>query len=130
MLLFGFISRWLRSASHSKMESPCAASGADEALEMFFKIVDPESGGHPIGALLYPVIMGAFKAQGTSLDAWCRENDLAMSSIRDAVFGQSRREVGRANLDRIIDAAGRDFVRIAYRRRLVEHLATIGKDAA
>lgn len=82
------------------------------------------------GAILHEVIVGAFRSRGTTFEGWAKENGLTPMNARNATFGQSRGEVGRANLERIINAAGRDFVRDAYRRRLVEHLAAIGKDAA
>jgi len=46
---------------------------------------------------------------------------------RNATFGQSRGKIGKANLDRIIDAAGRDFVADAYRRRLEDHYQSFGR---
>jgi len=82
------------------------------------------------GALLHEVIVGAFRARGLTFEGWCKENGLTPMNGRNATFGQSRGEIGRANLDRIIDAAGRDFVRDAYRRRLVDHLQDVKRGAA
>lgn len=82
------------------------------------------------GAILHEVIVGAFRARGLTFEGWCKENGLTAMNGRNATFGQSRGEVGRRNLERIIDAAGRDFVRDAYRRRVAEHYAQIQKGAA
>jgi len=82
------------------------------------------------GALLHEVIVGAFRARGLTFEGWCKENGLTPMNGRNATFGQSRGEIGRANLDRIIDAAGREFVRDAYRRRLVDHLSDVDRGAA
>lgn len=80
--------------------------------------------------MLHEVIVGSFRAKGLTFEGWCKDNDLTPTNARLATFGQSRGEVGRRNLERIIDAAGRDFIREAYRRRLVEHLDAIKKGAA
>lgn len=82
------------------------------------------------GAILHEVIVGAFRARGLIFDAWARENGLTPSNARNATFGQSRGEAGQRNLEMIIDAAGRDFVRDAYRRRLTEHFEQFQKGAA
>lgn len=82
------------------------------------------------GAMLHEVIVGAFRARGLNFEAWCKENGLSGANGRNATFGQSRGEVGRRNLNRIIDAAGREFVRDAYRRRLAEHVIQFQKGAA
>lgn len=82
------------------------------------------------GAILHEVIVGAFRARGMTFEGWCKENGLTPSNGRNATFGQARGEFGRANLERIIDAAGRDFVRDAYARRIAEHARQIAKGAA
>lgn len=82
------------------------------------------------GAILHEVIVGAFRARGTSFEAWCKDNGLTPMNGRNATFGQSRGAVGQRNLQRIIDAAGREFVADAYRRRVAEHFAQITKGAA
>lgn len=76
------------------------------------------------GAILHEVIVGAFRARGLMFESWCKQNGISPTNARSATFGQSRGKVGREALDRIIDAAGRDFVAEAYRRRLAEHYAT------
>lgn len=76
------------------------------------------------GAILHEVIVGAFRARGMTFEGWCNQNGITPGNARSATFGQSRGATGRRTLDRIIDAAGRDFVAEAYRRRLAEHYAT------
>lgn len=82
------------------------------------------------GAILHEVIVGAFRARGLTFEGWLKDNGLTPSNGRNATFGQSRGDTGRANLERIIDAAGRDFVRDAYVRRLMEHARQITRGAA
>jgi len=82
------------------------------------------------GAILHEVIVGAFRARGLTFEGWCKDNGLTPMNGRNATFGQSRGDVGRRNLEKIIDAAGRDFIRDAYRRRLEEHYAALKKGAA
>ncbi|MFN3973449.1 MAG: hypothetical protein ACK4L4_19195 [Gemmobacter sp.] len=82
------------------------------------------------GAILHEVIVGAFRARGLTFEGWCAENGMTPTNGRNATFGQSRGEVGQRNLERIIEAAGIDFVRDAYRRRVAEHFAQIKKGVA
>ncbi|MDP2737519.1 MAG: hypothetical protein Q8O82_02145 [Pseudorhodobacter sp.] len=79
------------------------------------------------GAILHDVVVGAFRARGTSFDVWCQTNGMTPSNGRNATFGQSRGPVGKRNLERIIEAAGREFITDAYRRRVAEHYAQISK---
>lgn len=73
---------------------------------------------HP-GAILHEVIDGAFRSAGSSFDTWCRENDIHPSTARNATYGQSAGHRGADLRDRIIDAAGRDVVEMAYRKRML-----------
>ena len=82
------------------------------------------------GTLLHEVIVGAFRARGLTFEGWCKKNGLTPMNGRNATFGQSRGPAGRGNLERIIDAAGREFVRDAYRRRVEEHFLLLKKGAA
>ncbi len=77
------------------------------------------------GAILHEVIVGAFRARGTTFEGWCQENGMTPTNGRNATFGQSRGPVGKRNLERIIEAAGREFIRDAYLRRVAEHFAQI-----
>jgi hypothetical protein len=73
------------------------------------------------GAVLHEAIIGAFRASGTSLHQWCEANGVLHSVVRQSTFGQSQSEAGRALLERIIEAAGEDFVRLAYEQRMLDH---------
>ncbi|SMH36052.1 hypothetical protein [Maritimibacter sp. HL-12] len=75
------------------------------------------------GAILHETLVGAFRANGDNLNAWCKRNGIKVEVARNATFGQSRGPVGRAALEKMIDAAGREFVEQAYARRLLEHAA-------
>lgn len=85
----------------------------------------PDSKEFQPGAILHEVIVGAFRARGTTFEGWCNANGLSTANGRNATFGQTRGKVGQANLEKIIDAAGREFVRDAYRRRIAEHFGEI-----
>lgn len=82
------------------------------------------------GSMLHEVIVGAFRARGTTFEGWCKDNGILPSNGRQATFGQSRGAVGRAYLARIIEAAGREFIRDAYMRRLEEHYQQWKRGAA
>ena len=77
------------------------------------------------GAILHEAIIGAFQAHGGSFENWCRANGVQNSSARNATFGQSRGARGKAILNALIDAAGRDYVVAAYSRRTREHAASL-----
>lgn len=77
------------------------------------------------GAILHDAIVGTFRAHGGSFEVWCRVNGITPSTARNATFGQSRGPRGRDLLDRIITAAGRDFVRRAYSARIEQYAATL-----
>lgn len=82
------------------------------------------------GAILHEVIVGAFRARGLTFEGWCNDNGLTPMNGRNATFGQSRGAIGRRNLEKIINAAGREFVMDAYRRRIAEHFVQLQKGAA
>lgn len=71
------------------------------------------------GAILHEVIDGAFRSAGTSFDTWCRDAGIHPSTARNATYGQSAGDRGRALREQIIDAAGRDVVEMAYRKRMI-----------
>lgn len=81
------------------------------------------------GLILHEVISGALRAQGTSLEAWSKENGLTPMNVRNASFGVSRTDEARRVLNMAIDAAGRDFILKVYRDRMVEHTAQLQKGA-
>lgn len=70
------------------------------------------------GAVLHEVIVGAFRSAGSSFEAWCAENNVHPSTARNATFGQSGGDKGRELRARIIEAAGRDVVAVAYAKRI------------
>lgn len=82
------------------------------------------------GAILHDAVVGTFRAHGGSFERWCKENGVTPSVARNATFGQSRGPAGQAMLARIIEAAGRDFVLAAYRKRIVEHGRKLAKGGA
>jgi len=71
------------------------------------------------GTVLHEVIVGAFRSAGSSFEAWCKEHEVHTSSARQATYGQSGGDKGKALLDQIIDAAGRDLVAAAYAKRVI-----------
>ncbi|MDO9527123.1 MAG: hypothetical protein Q7J57_16550 [Gemmobacter sp.] len=82
------------------------------------------------GAILHDAIVGTFRAHGGSFERWCQENGITPSTARNATFGQSRGPKGRALLGRIIDDAGRDFVRRAYAARIEAYASAVKRGAA
>jgi lambda repressor-like predicted transcriptional regulator len=80
------------------------------------------------GAILHEVIVGAFRASGTSFETWCRKNGVHPSTARTATYGQSGGTQGRALLKRIIAAAGEEMVSTAYTKRMIaeaSHLSEV-----
>lgn len=70
------------------------------------------------GVILHEVIAGALKANGSSFDAWCVDNAINRSTARQATYGQSGGDRGKAILESMITAAGRDVVALSYRARI------------
>lgn len=73
------------------------------------------------GVILYDVILGLLRARGITFDKWCAVNNVAPSSARNALFGQSKGKPGRELIERIINSAGREAVRQTYAERVKEH---------
>ncbi len=82
------------------------------------------------GAILHEVIDGAFRSAGTNFDAWCRANNIHPSTARNATYGQSAGDRGRELRHRIIEAAGRDVVELAYRKRMIMEAEKLQEVAA
>ena len=82
------------------------------------------------GAMLHDAIIGAFRAHGGSFDVWLAENGIPPTSARSVTFGMSKGPKGKALLNRLIDAAGRDGVKAGYLARLNGHVAETRKGAA
>lgn len=70
------------------------------------------------GAILHEVIAGAFRSKGSTFQDWCKTNNLSTTAARNVTFGQSAGPRSREMLERMIDAAGRDVVIVAYRARM------------
>lgn len=77
------------------------------------------------GHMLHAVIVGAFRAQGTTFGDWCVANGVHQSSARNSTYGQSSGPTGQALLERIVDAAGRDTVRTLYAARIKAEAARL-----
>lgn len=71
------------------------------------------------GAILHEAIDGAFRSAGSSFETWCKANGVHPSTARNATYGQSSGDLGRELRHRIIEAAGRDVVEMAYRKRMI-----------
>lgn len=82
------------------------------------------------GVILQEVIVGAFRSQGTTFGAWCTDNKVHQTSARQATFGLTGGDTGKALLKRIIDAAGRDVVEMTYRKRMDQHVDGLKSGAA
>lgn len=82
------------------------------------------------GAILHDVVSGAFRMQGTTLEQWCKSVGLKPMSVRYAMYGVIRSDVGQAVIEKAVDAAGRDIVTGGYTRRMTEHYAAIQRVAA
>lgn len=82
------------------------------------------------GSILHDAIVGAFKASGTSFEAWCAENEISPSAGRNVTYGQSKGPKGRALLARMIAAAGPDVVHAAYMARLRNHVSDLKSGVA
>lgn len=78
------------------------------------------------GTILHGVIVGAFRSNGTSFEAWCNANDVNTSVARGATYGQAGGVIGSALLERIIDAAGRETVEVAYTNRMKREVERLG----
>ena len=77
------------------------------------------------GAILHDAIVGTFRARGGSFSKWCKENGVHPGVARNATFGQSRGPAGQKLLNQIIEAAGPDFLRMAYAKRIAEYAETV-----
>lgn len=82
------------------------------------------------GAILHDAIMGAFRANGRTLEGWCRKNNVAPSVARNATYGQMRGSRGKAMLARLIEEAGPEVVKVGYETRLLAHVNLITTEEA
>jgi len=70
------------------------------------------------GRILNDAIVAAFRANGTNLGEWCRENDVLQQHARMVLLGSWSGEKGKALLTRLIEAAGSDTVQYLYSERI------------
>jgi hypothetical protein len=82
------------------------------------------------GTILHEVIVGAFRAKGTSFRAWCDQNGINYSTARLATFGQSGGERGKELLNSMIEDAGPAIVEAAYRERMLMEADKLAQVAA
>lgn len=55
---------------------------------------------------LYLKVRAAFVGQGTTLNAWCKENGTHLQNVRDAFFGRWSGEKASLLVERVTAAAG------------------------
>jgi hypothetical protein len=82
------------------------------------------------GRILHEAIGGAFKGRGLTFQAWCAEAGVNWSTVRNATYGQSGGDKGRALLARAIEAAGPELVLAIYRRKMDDEVARLRAAAA
>jgi hypothetical protein len=73
------------------------------------------------GRMLYEVVVGAFKADGVPFEHWCNAHDLNPQKCRNALYGASSGRDAQKLVVRLVEAAGREVVEVAYRRRMERH---------
>ena len=66
---------------------------------------------------LYQVVIGAMRAQGTTLSRWCDLNDIHRENARAALHGLWRGEKANKTIDVIIDGADREIVLYLLKKR-------------
>jgi len=82
---------------------------------------------HP-GLVLYEVVLGSFKASGTTFEVWCKANGTNVTVARNSLKGVNSGPSGKILLGRLIDGAGRDVVALAYRTRMERHVADMSRE--
>ena len=79
------------------------------------------------GHILHNVVIGAFRARGTTFQEWCSANGISQANARNCTYGQSSGPKGRTLLGRIVDAAGRDTVNMLYSERMQAEAKRVSK---
>ena len=82
------------------------------------------------GIILLDAMVGAFRARGTTFEAFCKANGYASMNLRNAALGGSQTPHAMKMLNAALDAAGRDFVLSVYRERVGQHWAQLQAGAA
>lgn len=62
------------------------------------------------GKILNEVIVGCFRAAGTTMEQWCNAQGVNRASAMSATYGRSGGPRGQELLDQMIEAAGRAAV--------------------
>lgn len=82
------------------------------------------------GRILHEVIVGAFRAQGTSFAEWCRNEGVNVNTASLATYGQSGGARGQDLLNRMIADANPAIVEAAYTKRMLMEAAKLKGAAA
>lgn len=82
------------------------------------------------GAILHEVIVGALRSKGTTFKDWCYQNKVQYSTARQATYGQSGGDKGKALLEAMIKDAGPEVVKVAYIKRMMMEAARLEGTAA
>lgn len=77
------------------------------------------------GGIFYGVLVGALRMKGTTFAQWCKARGIPHTTARAAAYGLSRSDASQNILEEMIDFAGRETVREAYRRQVAEHADAI-----
>ena len=70
------------------------------------------------GRALNDVLVGAFRASGTNMHAWCRANGIPHEHARMVAVGAWSGPKANALLTRLVNAAGRETVEFLYGQRI------------
>lgn len=82
------------------------------------------------GVMLHDAIVGAFRASGTTFEAWCNQHGINPSNARNTTCGINKGPKGQAMLARMIAAAGPPIVEAGYLARLEQHIAKVNERVA
>ncbi len=82
------------------------------------------------GLILLDALIGAFRARGTTFEAFCKSRGYSSMNLRNAALGGSQTPQAMEMLNAAIDDAGRDIVMAVYRERVGKHWAQLHKGAA
>lgn len=77
------------------------------------------------GLILHQAVVGAFRATGRSFEKWAIAYGSNATNVRNATLGMSKGPRGLEVLRDVIEAAGPELVRVAYLKRLDEHIAEV-----
>ena len=81
------------------------------------------------GEALNHALLGAFRASGTNMHAWCRKNEIPHEHARMVAVGAWKGTKGDALLTRLVDAAGRETVEFLYKQRIEAEFKRVSEAA-